>query len=110
MAKYGQIDKHITSLTVSGEEVPEIDGDGDPVLAEEGASVAPDADIHGASSRLWCQSSEVDWVLSEVVHTPALSFISRKSVETLKSIQTWALNNKNPTEAMRIWAILTKLY
>lgn len=52
MAKYGQIDKHITSLTVSGEEIPEVDGDGDPVLAEEGASVAPDADIHGASSWL----------------------------------------------------------
>ena len=72
--------KHIiVRLTVSGEQVPEVDGDGDPVLAQEGVSVAPDTDIHRASSRLWSQTSEVDGILSKVVHAPALSFISRKS-------------------------------
>lgn len=40
------------SLTVSGEKISEVDGDGEPVLGNEGVFVAPDADIHGASSRL----------------------------------------------------------
>lgn len=42
----------IMSLTVSGEKVSKVNGDGDPVLAEQGVSVAPDTNIHGASSRL----------------------------------------------------------
>lgn len=77
-------------LTVSGEKLPEVDGDGDPVLADEGVSVAPDADIHGASSRLWRQPSEEDGFIGEDVLTPALSFISGKSVRMWKNIQVSA--------------------
>lgn len=83
--------KHIIMpLTVSGEKIPEVNGDGDPVLAEEGVSVAPDTDIHGASSWLRGQPSKVDGVFGEGVHAPALSFISRKSVKTSQNVQTSA--------------------
>lgn len=66
------------ALTVSGEQVPEVDGDGDPVLADHGVSVAPDADVHGAGARLRRQPREVDGVLGEGVHAPALTFIGGK--------------------------------
>ncbi len=42
----------IMPLTVSGEKIPEVNGDGGPELVYKGVSVAPDTDIHGASSRL----------------------------------------------------------
>lgn len=82
------------SLTVSGEKFSEVDGKGDPVLADERVFVAPDTDIHGASSRLRCQPSKVDWVFGEGVHTPALSFISRKSVRISLKVKTLAFTIK----------------
>lgn len=82
------IKRIIMSLTVSGKKIPEVNGDGDPVLAEEVVSVAPDTDIHGAGSWLWCQTSKIDGLFGKGVHTPALSFISRKSVRTSKNAQT----------------------
>lgn len=78
------------SLTVSGKKLFEVDGGGDPVLAEEGVPVAPHTDIHGASSRLRRQPGKVDGVFGEVVNTPALSFIGRKSEMTSKNVQTFA--------------------
>lgn len=80
----------MATLTVSGEEIPEVNGDRDPVLAEERVPVAPDADIHGASSRLWCKPSKEDGLLGKGISSPALSFISRKSVRTSQSAQTSA--------------------
>lgn len=79
-------------LTVSGEKLSEVDGKGDPVLADERVFVAPDTDIHGASARFWRQPSEVDRVLGEGVHAPTLSFISRKPVQTslnIKALTLW---------------------
>lgn len=61
------------SLTVSGEQLPEVDGERHPVVA---LSVAPDADVHGASARLCCQPGEVDGGIGEVVRVPALTFVS----------------------------------
>lgn len=63
------------SLTVSGEQVPEVDGERHPVLVDEGLPVAPDADVHGAGARLRRQPGEVDGVVGEVVRVPALAFV-----------------------------------
>lgn len=43
---------NIMMLTVSGEEVSKVNGKGDPVLADERLLVAPDTDVHGASTWL----------------------------------------------------------
>lgn len=71
-------------LTVSGEELPEVNGEGDPVLADQRVFVAPEADVHGAGARLGGQSSEVDGLVSEGVLMPALSFICGKSIKSTK--------------------------
>lgn len=70
---WGQISM---ALTVSGEELPEVDGDRQPILADDGFPVAPDTDIHGASPWLRGQPCEVDGLFGEVVHAPALTLIS----------------------------------
>lgn len=74
----------VVLLTVSGDKISEVDGKRDPVLGEEGDFVAPNTNIHGASSWLGCQPSKENWVVGEVVDTPALSFIGRKSVRKSK--------------------------
>ena len=69
------------SLTVPGEQLPEVDGEIDPVLADDRVPVAPDADVHGACARLRGQACEVDGLLGEVVHTPALALVRGKSTQ-----------------------------
>lgn len=84
----------VLPLTVSGDEVSEVYSEGDPVRVEESDSVAPQADIHGASSWFWSQPSKEDWVSGEVIHTPALSFIGGKSTR-MRNKNTKININKN---------------
>lgn len=74
-------------LTVSGEKVSKVDGKGDPVMAEERLLVAPDTDVHGASTWLRCQPGEVDRVISEVISMPTLPFIGGISARTLLNVK-----------------------
>jgi hypothetical protein len=75
-------------LTVSGEQLSEVDGEGDPVLTEDRVTVAPQADVHGAGPGLRRQAGEHDWLVGEVVHAPALTFVRRKPVKERKHKQT----------------------
>ena len=69
------------SLTVPGEQLPEVDGERDPVLADDRVPVAPDTDVHGACARLRGQACEVDGLVGEVVHTPALALVRGKPTQ-----------------------------
>lgn len=60
-------------LTVSGEELPEVNGDHYPFT--EVVPVAPQANVHGARPRLTVHSAEVNWVAGEIIRVPALPFI-----------------------------------
>lgn len=77
----------IVMLTVSGEEVSKVDGKGDPVLADERLLVAPDTDVHGASTRLRRQPGKVDRVTGESVNVPTLPFIGGISAGTLLNVK-----------------------
>ena len=74
-------------LTLSGEQLSEVDGEGDPVLAEDRFTVAPQADVHGAGPGLRRQAGELDWLVGEVVHAPALTLVRRKPVTERKHKQ-----------------------
>lgn len=65
-----------TSLTLSGDEALEVDGDGHPhglavVLGPE----APHADIHGLGAWLGREACEEEGLLGEVVRLPALTLV-----------------------------------
>ena len=68
-------------LTVSGEQLSEVDGEGDPVLTEDRVTVAPQADVHGAGPGLMERTgSDFDRVVlflpQAVVRTPCPSAVS----------------------------------
>lgn len=48
---YKMLFRNIRPLTVSREQQPEVDSDRNPVLIQDGFSVTPQADVHGAGTR-----------------------------------------------------------
>ena len=68
--------KHTHTLTVSVEELSEVDGDDHPVPWP--VPEAPEADVHGACPGLRVHAAEVQGVAGEVVHTPALALVCGK--------------------------------
>lgn len=69
---------HPKTLTVPGEELPEIYGDHHPFT--EIVPVAPQADVHWASAWLAVHATEVERVAGEVIRVPTLPFICWKSL------------------------------
>lgn len=48
---YVMLFRNMRPLTVSREQLPEVDGDRNPVLIHDGFPVAPQADVHGTGTR-----------------------------------------------------------